>query len=65
MLIIINGEERTVSHSLLRDILVELDYPLLGVAIELNGTILPMDTYESTQISAADRLEIVCFVGGG
>ena len=32
---------------------------------ELNGEILSKETYTTTKLTAADRLEIVSFVGGG
>jgi len=35
------------------------------VAIEYNGAILPKPEYESTELAAGDRLEVVRFVQGG
>ena len=35
------------------------------VAVELNGEIVPKDAYETRTLKDGDRMEIVCFVGGG
>ena len=35
------------------------------VAVEYNGELVSRDAYETIVLTAADRLEIVTFVGGG
>ncbi|MFV0466856.1 MAG: sulfur carrier protein ThiS [Lachnospiraceae bacterium] len=40
-------------------------YKIDRIAIELNGKILAKSLYDTTVIQSEDRLEIVCFVGGG
>ena len=35
------------------------------IAIELNGEIVPRGLFETTQLNAGDKLEIVGAVGGG
>ncbi len=35
------------------------------VAVELNGTIVPRNEFDSREVAAGDKLEIVHFVGGG
>jgi thiamine biosynthesis protein ThiS len=65
----INGEERDFGGSpapLTLAALVEL----LGmkadrVAVELNLSIVPRDSWAATVLNDGDRLEIVHFVGGG
>ena len=66
MKIQINGQTRDFSFPLSLAGLVEL----LGmktdrVAVELNGDIVARDRWAATNLSEADRLEIVHFVGGG
>ena len=35
------------------------------VVVELNGDILPKEQYGQTRLQDGDRVEIVCFMGGG
>lgn len=35
------------------------------VAIELNGDIIPRNTYAATKISSSDIIEVIHYVGGG
>ena len=47
------------------DLLNHLDFDSSKVAIELNGIIVPLACFDATELNRNDRLEIVCFVGGG
>lgn len=47
------------------DLLEHLDFDPSKVAVELNGTIVPMACFDEAELNRSDRLEIVCFVGGG
>lgn len=47
------------------DLLNHLDFEPSKVAVEVNGTIVPLACFDATELSCNDRLEIVCFVGGG
>ena len=47
------------------DLLNHLDFDSSKVAVELNGTIVPLVCFDATELNRSDRLEIVCFVGGG
>ena len=42
----------------------ELGYSGKHFVVELNGEILSKEAYTTTKLTAADRLEIVSFVGG-
>jgi len=62
----LNGEPRTLSPgssvaSLVRDLGLKAD----RVAVEMNRTIVARAAWESTEIPAAARIELVQFVGGG
>lgn len=35
------------------------------VVVELNGSIIPRDTFDETPLAVGDSLEVVHFVGGG
>ncbi len=66
MKIVLNGDEREIPEGLsVAGLLAHLAIPPGRVAIERNLDILPRDQWESTQVAADDRFEIVHFVGGG
>lgn len=63
---LINGEEKALARPItLSELLTQLDYRAVFVAVELNGTIIKQADFGSTTITDADKLEIVSFVGGG
>ncbi len=64
----INGEERVFERELsLRELLKELDIEFreVGLAISVNGEIIPKSAYDVTCIKEGDSIEIVQLVGGG
>ena len=63
--LIVNGEPKYVVGEQLHLILDELGYSGKHFVVELNGEILSKETYTTNKLTAADRLEIVSFVGGG
>lgn len=65
MEIIINGAAKLVVSNQLSTILDELGYAGKRFVVELNGEIISKELYTTTVLTAADRLEIVSFVGGG
>ena len=65
MEIIINGEAKLVVSNQLSTLLDELGYAGKLFVVELNGEIISKELYTTTVLTAADRLEIVSFVGGG
>lgn len=65
MEIIINGEAKLVISNQLSTLLDELGYVGKRFVVELNGEIISKELYTTTVLTAADRLEIVSFVGGG
>jgi len=65
MEIIVNGEAKLVVSNQLSTLLDELGYAGKRFVVELNGEIISKELYTTTVLTAADRLEIVSFVGGG
>ena len=62
----LNGERREVPEGLtLAGLLDWLKLPADRVAVERNREIAPRSAWASTIIQAADRVEVVHFVGGG
>ena len=63
---LINGKEKVLTcPTTLSELLTQLGYRAVFVAVELNGTIIKQADFSSTTITDADKLEIVSFVGGG
>lgn len=63
---IANGEEIQLEKPVrLPEFLKQRNYPDDRIAIELNGRILPKREYGSCMLDQNDKIEIVCFVGGG
>ncbi len=64
----VNGEERTiegqVSISELLKIL-DIEFREIGLAVSINGEIIPKSMYSKTYIKEGDCVEIVQLVGGG
>ena len=65
MEIIVNGKSKLVVSNQLSVILDELGYTGKRFVVELNGVIISKESYTTTVLTVADRLEIVSFVGGG
>ena len=65
----INGQHRSFedlsSPATLKTVVLALALKGDRVAVELNGQIISRESWEQVQVSNADRLEIVHFVGGG
>ncbi len=62
----VNGQEMPLEAPCsVTDLVKSLGYDASRIAILLNGTVLPKEAFATTEVSAADKLEIVQFVGGG
>lgn len=62
---IINGKEVLAEGQSLLEYLRDQGFDLKRLAVEVNGTIIKRGTYGDYIINEYDRVEIVCFVGGG
>ena len=61
----VNGACVNTSVRTLKEFLYSTAYKDKSVAVEYNGELVSRDAYETIVLTAADRLEIVTFVGGG
>ncbi len=63
----INGEEIVLTNSNLAGLLMEraIEKKQGGVAVAVNGKVVPRDEWDKTQINKDDRIEIVHIVRGG
>lgn len=62
---IINGKEVLAESQSLLEYLDDQGFDVDRLAVEVNGTIIKRGTYGDYIINEYDRVEIVCFVGGG
>ena len=65
--VVVNGEERLLERSDLSSLLAELGVQTgqKGVAVAVNGDVIPRPLWESVSLSEGDRVEIVRAVQGG
>ena len=61
----INGKEVPVAGRTLLDYLESEGFDTNRLAVELNGVILKRGSYGDYVLNEYDKVEIVCFVGGG
>ena len=61
----INGEPLDIAGKTIAEYLATTNYDMKRIATELNGDIVPKDTYADTVLRDGDSIEIVSFVGGG
>ena len=66
MEITVNGETRQAPETFTAAQLVaEMGLEGKRIAMEVNQEIVPRSTYETHQLQAGDRIEIVMAIGGG
>ncbi|MHB9314968.1 sulfur carrier protein ThiS [Fusobacterium polymorphum] len=61
----INGKYEEINDVNLLDYLIENKYRVDRVVVDLNGDIVKKADFEKINIKNTDKIEIVCFVGGG
>ena len=65
-LIKVNGKEiKYTSGMTVQDLVISLSYSTSRIAVERLGEIIPKKNYANTLINDGDKIEIVCFMGGG
>lgn len=66
MLIVVNGEPHEIpTKCTVFQLFDDKTITLNAAAVELNGKILKQELWQTTTLSAGDRLEILIFMGGG
>ena len=61
----INGKYEEINDVNLLDYLIENKYRVDRVVIDYNGEIVKQAEFSKINIKNTDKIEIVCFVGGG
>ena len=66
MQLTVNGEPHDLPASTsVVELLATFGLAAGRVAVEINEDVVPRGTYDTRQLAAGDRVEIVHFVGGG
>lgn len=61
----INGEEADAAGRTVADYLAAAGFDAARVVVERNEAIVPRSRFAETVLRDGDRVEIVCFMGGG
>ena len=65
-IMLVNGQKKQLKkETALSDFLKSEGYDLARVAVEKNGVIVPKKNFETEILTDKDKIEVVCFVGGG
>jgi sulfur carrier protein len=66
MFITLNGKKREVKEEIsLPVLLAEFKVPEKGIAVEVNGNIIPRSDFSNLEIRKGDTIEILRIIGGG
>ena len=61
----INGKYEEINDVNLLEYLIENKYIIDRVVVDYNGDIVKKVDFEKINIKNTDKIEIICFVGGG
>ena len=61
----VNGKYEEIDDVNLLDYLIKNKYRVDRVVVDFNGNIVKKANFEKINIQNTDKIEIVCFVGGG
>ena len=61
----VNGKYEEINDVNLLDYLIKNKYRVDRVVVDFNGNIVKKADFEKINIQNTDKIEIVCFVGGG
>lgn len=61
----INGKMENISNVNLLEYLEKNNYKINRISIEYNGDIIKKSDFHKITLKDEDKVEIVCFVGGG
>ncbi|SEN98725.1 sulfur carrier protein [Peptostreptococcus russellii] len=61
----LNGEVLKEENINLMELIKTKGFNFERIAVEVNGKIVKRGSYEEVKLKNGDKVEIVCFVGGG
>ena len=66
MIVTVNGEERTLpADSTVATLVEDLSAPSRGVAVAINGLVVPRREWPATALEDGARIEVVAAIQGG
>ena len=66
MIVTVNGEDRTLADgATVRALVAELDLPDEGVAIAVDGMVVPGSSWDDTPLGAGAEVDVLTAVQGG
>ena len=66
MIVTVNGEERTLpADSTVATLVEDLSAPSRGVAVAINGDVVPRGEWVATALEDGARIEVVAAIQGG
>lgn len=66
MIVTVNGEDRTLSDgATVRALIRELDLPDEGVAIAVDGVVVPASGWDESPLGAGAEVDVLAAVQGG
>jgi sulfur carrier protein len=66
MTVVLNGEQRELpDRATLADAVAQLTVAVRGVAVAVNGSVVPRGLWPSTVLTEADDVEVLTAVQGG
>jgi sulfur carrier protein len=66
MIVTVNGEERSLPHDATVESLIEgLSAPSRGVAVAIDGEVVPRAEWPATALQDGSRVEVVAAIQGG
>jgi sulfur carrier protein len=66
MTVVVNGQQREIPRdSTLTDVVAQLTTAPQGIAVALNGSVVPRGSWPDTVLTDADTVEVLTAVQGG
>jgi sulfur carrier protein len=66
MKLLVNGDRRDVAEgATVADLVNEMETPPAGVAVAVNGEVVPRAGWEEASLTEGDRVEVLSAIGGG
>jgi sulfur carrier protein len=66
MNVLVNGDHADLTEgATVRDVVAELAASPRGVAVAINGEVVPRSTWDERKLSEGDMVEVLTAVGGG
>ena len=66
MIVTVNGEDRTLADgATVRTLVTAMDLPEDGVAIAVDGVVVPGSTWDDTPLGAGAEVDVLMAVQGG